>query len=243
MHGTTGQNEPNGDGGLRRYRKRFALTAVAGAVAFVGYAIQSALLLPEGSGTGAKVSGVIIIALLLVCLAGLLGLGVTTLKLQLRGASTTRFSNVGAGPPDRFDNLIFRLFYAAMVIVGLFFVPAQIDSVAYLADQAPQGTFVPKSYGQACGKYGCTTDTIGIIEPGEATATWKTQVPLGKPFQVAVPLWAFGLGYDRAGNAQDAIENTVAGLLWEWIAGYAIIYVVVRLRRRAGESTLGVSAP
>jgi len=238
MHGATGRNALNddfsgdGDAGLRRYRKRFALTAAAGAVGFVGYAIASVILLPEGSGTGAKVSGGVIIALLLVCLAGMLGVGVTTLKLRLRGASTTRFSNVGDGPPDRFDNLIFRLFYAAVVIVGLFFLPAQIDSVAYLADQAPQGTFVPESYGQVCGRYGCTTDTIGIIEPGGATATWKTQVPLGKPFQVAVPMWAFGLGYDRAGNAQDAIENTVAGLLWEWIAGYGIIYVVVRLRRR-----------
>jgi hypothetical protein len=217
---------------LRRWRIRFVSVAGVGLACFLGYAILSSFISPPGSGGAAELSGIVIVALLVAGVAGLLGLGVTTLMLRLRGAGSVLPDD--GRLPDRVDDRIFRVFYVAMALVGLLFIPAQVDSVAYLADASPQATFIGKSYEQQCTRY-CTTYTRGIIEPAGIQATKKGQIPLGKPTQVAVPLWAFGVGYDRVENASDAITATLGTLAFECVAGYGIILLILRRqRRRAG---------
>jgi len=83
---------------------------------------------------------------------------------------------------------------AAMTTIAVAILPEQVNSVAYLAGAESQDTFNPLPYGQACSKGGCHTVTEGYLSKSGADVTWDSQVPLGQPFTVRVPVWAWGTG-------------------------------------------------
>lgn len=228
-------------GRIRRLRTRSARIAAAGLTCFVVGAIVSSFVLPAGSGAAARASGAVIVVLLAAGVAGLLGVGVTSLALRLRGDRSVWESAAGGNSPGdgsghaRVDQLLFRFFFIVLVLAGVLSVPAQVDSVTYLAGWAPQATFVPQSHILHCGKLGCYTYTTGIIEPVGTQATEKANVPLGKPTRVAVAVWAFGLGFDRVEDVGDAIPAVLLSLGLECAGGYGIIILLSRLhaaRRR-----------
>jgi hypothetical protein len=81
------------------------------------------------------------------------------------------------------------LVMAILLGLGVVALPALVDGVAYLAGAESTATFVPTSFGQMCGRGGCSTITNGYIGTGSnaAPATWPGQVPIGVPFTCGSP--------------------------------------------------------
>src|SRR5581483_12051732 len=101
-------------------------------------------------------------------------------------------------------------------------VPALVDGVAYLAGAETTATFVPTSYGQICGRGGCSNVTNGYLGTGSsaAPATWPHQVPLGQPFTVREPLWNWGFGAVLIDGDGSAIAYIVLGVL---LGGFSVL--------------------
>jgi hypothetical protein len=125
--------------------------------------------------------------------------------------------------------------------------------VAYLAGAESQDTFNPLSYGQACSKGGCHTVTEGYLSKSGADVTWDSRVPLGQPFTVRVPVWAWGTGRNLIYGDGDPIAMMIVGLFLEgWrFRGMAVLLVFVllavlghgRSRRRQGTIVPASAAP
>lgn len=103
--------------------------------------------------------------------------------------------------------------------------------MAYLAGAESQDTFNPLSYGQACRKGGCHTVTEGYLSKSGADVTWDSRVPLGQPFTVRVPVWAWGTGRNLIYGDGDPIAMMIVGLFLEgWrFRGIAVLLVFVLL--------------
>ncbi len=86
--------------------------------------------------------------------------------------------------------------------------------MAYLAGAENRDTFNPVSYGQSCGKGGCHTVTEGFLSGSGADVTWDGQAPLGQPFTVREPLWAWGTGRNLITGNGPAIAMLVVGLFF-----------------------------
>lgn len=71
-------------------------------------------------------------------------------------------------------------------------VGTQVNAVAFLAGAEKQGTFIPVTYSQSCGKGGCRVVTDGFVQHTGERLTWQAKVPLGKPFPIWLPVtnWA-----------------------------------------------------
>lgn len=148
----------------------------------------------------------------------------------------------------------FGLLCLGMVLflfVAVIAVPGVVNGVAYLTGTGGTATFVPQSYGQACGSYrvGCTPDTDGILEyhGTSASSTWPDVVPLGQPFHVREPLWTWGLGAALINNDGIAIAAICISLLLIGV-GILILYLFYRMvrtwrrrRRRAAAALTAVA--
>ncbi len=97
-----------------------------------------------------------------------------------------------------------------------------------------QDTFNPVSYGQAyvAGTRGggCHTVTEGYLSHSGAHVTWTSQVPLGQPFGVPEPLWAWGTGRNLMNGDAAAIGTIIAGLFFDGVA-LLLVYVLIVLVR------------
>lgn len=104
---------------------------------------------------------------------------------------------------------------AAWIVVSLVFLPGLVNSAAYLTGLSPSARFVPVSYAQACSKGICRTITEGRLEPGGARTTWDSQVPLGRPFTVRVPVWAWGTGRHLIDSTGTAVGELAFSLIFD----------------------------
>jgi hypothetical protein len=97
-------------------------------------------------------------------------------------------------------------------------------------------TFVPDSYGQICGRGGCSTVTYGIMKTGGggASAQWPRQVPLGQPFAVHQPLWNFGFGNMLIDGTGTAAGMIAAGVLLDTFSVFIVLFAVKLVRRWLG---------
>jgi hypothetical protein len=127
---------------------------------------------------------------------------------------------------------------AILLGLGVVALPALVDGVAYLAGAESTATFVPTSFGQMCGRGGCSTITNGYLGTGSnaAPATWPVQVPIGVPFTVREPVWNWGFGGQLINGDGSAIAYIVLGVLLDGFAVLILfaIYKAVRhwLRHR-----------
>ena len=116
-------------------------------------------------------------------------------------------------------------------------LPAQVNSWAYVAGAEHQDTFSPVSYGQACRPVsrggGCSVVTEGYLSSSGAHVTWGSQVPLGQPFAVRDPLWAWGSGRSLISGTGPAIGNIIAGLFFDGLALLLLYVLLVMMREKS----------
>ena len=131
---------------------------------------------------------------------------------------------------------------AILLGLGVVALPALVDGVAYLAGAESTATFVPTSFGQMCGRGGCSTITNGYLGTGSnaAPATWPGQVPIGVPFTVREPVWNWGFGGQLINGDGSAIAYIVLGVLLDGFAvlilfaSYKAVRHWLRHRQQAG---------
>jgi len=84
----------------------------------------------------------------------------------------------------------------ALTGITAYIRPAEVNSWAYVVGAENKDTFTPVSYSHCpvVHNAGCHVVTEGYLSGTGANVNWGTQVPLGQPFSVREPLWAWGTG-------------------------------------------------
>jgi hypothetical protein len=77
---------------------------------------------------------------------------------------------------------------------------------------------------------GCSTVTEGYLSASGAAVTWGSQVPLGQPFSVRDPLWAWGSGRNLDTGDGSAIPTIIAGLFFDGVTLLLLYALVVIVR-------------
>lgn len=134
---------------------------------------------------------------------------------------------------------------AAMTAIAVAILPEQVDSVAYLSGAERQDTFNPLSYGQSCGRGGCHTVTEGYLSKSGADVTWDGQVPLGQPFTIRDPLWAWGTGRNLMYGDGTPIAMIIVGLFFESLAVLFVFVLLAVIRHQSSRrrQTMIMPAP
>jgi hypothetical protein len=152
-------------------------------------------------------------------------------------------------PPRHHGSWVFAIFMlVAMTGITVAILPAEVNSWAYVVGAGNQDTFNPVSYGQACGGgvghgVSCHTVTEGYLSKSGADVTWGSQVPLGQPFSVHDPLWAWGGGRTLTGGDGSAIPTIVAGLFFDGVTLLLLYILVVIMRETPSRRSQQMSVP
>jgi hypothetical protein len=140
-------------------------------------------------------------------------------------------------PPRHHGSWVFAIvMLVAMTGITVFILPAEVNSWAYVLGAENHDTFHPVSYGQACSlaphrfSGGCQTVTEGYLSASGADVIWGSQVPLGQPFSVRGPLWAWGRGRVILTGDGPAIANIIAGLFFDGVT-LLLLYILVVVMR------------
>ena len=154
-------------------------------------------------------------------------------------------------PPRHRGSWVFAIvMLVAMTGITVFLLPAEVNSWAYVVGAENQDTFNPVSYSQACvagvGRGGgCHTVTEGSLSKSGTDVTWGSQVPLGQPFSVRDPLWAWGSGRTLTNGDSDgsAIPTIVAGLFFDGVTLLLLYVLLVVVRGPLGSSNRSQRMP
>jgi hypothetical protein len=228
---------------LHHRRRGWAWVAIGGVIGLVVYAGIGANPFGNLTGTAETLSVIPVLVLLALVLAGLVVVIVDTLRIR-RADAAVRVSAKGSVshyplyahahryPPRHHGSWVFAiLLLVAMTGITVGILPAEVNSWAYAVGAGRQDTFNPVSYGQACApRSGCHTVTEGYLSKSGADVTWGSQVPLGQPFSVRDPLWAWGTGRNLTSGDGWAIPTIVAGLFFDGVT-LLLLYILVALVR------------
>jgi hypothetical protein len=229
----------------------------ATAISVVAFLVACGLLgarAPDASGAGVAVASVFILLLAATAVVGLVAAIVDTVRVhrldpgvRAQAAPRTVHYPVRAHayrypPRHRWTWVFSWLVMAILLGLGVVALPALVDGVAYLAGAENTATFVPTSFGQMCGRGGCSTITNGYLGTGSnaAPATWPGQVPIGVPFTVREPVWNWGFGAQLINGDGSAIAYIVLGVLLDGFAAlilfatYKAVRHWLRHRQQAG---------
>jgi hypothetical protein len=215
-------------------------------------------LAPDGSGAGAAVGSVFVVLLTVVAVVGLIASVVDTVRLhrsdpgvrQLAARRTAHHpvrAHAYSYPPRHRLSWVFGwLTILVLLGTGVPTLPGLVNGVAYLAGAESSTVFTPVSYGQQCGRDGCSTVTNGVLSDG-SSVTWQDKVPLDQAFAVREPLWNWGYGSGLIDGDGSAIIFIVAGVL---IDGFSVLVLVALVKlvprwlrhRRLGQALAGAPA-
>jgi hypothetical protein len=230
---------------LHHRRRGWAWVAIGSLIGLVVYVGIDVNLFENLTGT-AEILGVIpVFVLLALVLAGLVVVIADTSRIH-RADAAVRMSAKGSVshyplyayahryPPRHRGSWVFAIFMlVAMTGITVFILPAEVNSWAFVVGAENQDIFNPVSYGQACTGLprggGCHIVTEGYLAKSGADVTWGSQVPLGQPFSVRDPLWAWGRGRILISGDGSAIANIVAGLFFgaaTLLLLYALVVIV-----------------
>jgi hypothetical protein len=227
---------------LLHRRRGWVWTTVISVVAWVTACGLLGSLAPNASGAGLAVAAIFILLLTVVGIVALVASVVDTVRLRRRGVDVRRRAagrtahypvraHAYSYPPrHRFTWVFSWVMMLILLGIGVASVPGLVDGVAYLAGAESSSAFLPLSYGQDCGRSGCSTVTYGVLSNG-ASVTWPDQVPLGQSFAVREPLWDWGFGAQMIDGDGAAIGTIVAGVLFT-SAGALILVHLFKLARR-----------
>jgi len=219
-----------------------AIGSVIGLVAYVGIDVN---LFENRTGTAETLSVIPLFVLLALVLAGLVIVIVDTSRIHHADAAVRvsakgsvshypLYAHAHRYPPRHHGSWVFAIvMLVAMTSLAVFLLPADVNSWAYVAGAENRDTFNPVSYGPACitvPRRGCHTVTEGYLSKSGADVTWGSQVPVGQPFSVRDPLWAWGTGRNLISGDGSAIGTIVAGLFFDGVA-LLLLYVLVVIVR------------
>jgi hypothetical protein len=165
---------------LLHRRRSWIWTAVGSAVAWLVTLGLLGSLDPNASGAAVAVPAIFVLLLTAVFVAALVAAIVETVRLhridpsvRSRAGGHVAHHPVRAHayrypPRHRFSWVFCWVFMLILVGIGVAALPGFVDGVAYLTGAESSATFVPVSYGQACGKGGCRAVTNGYLESAGA---------------------------------------------------------------------------
>lgn len=230
---------------LHHRRRGWAWVAIGSLIGLVVYAGIDVSLFENLTGTAETLRVIPVLVLLALVLAGLVVVIVDTSRIH-RADAAVRVSAKGSVshyplyahahryPPHHHGSWVFVIvMLVAMTSLAVFLLPADVNSWAYAVGAENQDTFNPVSYGPACitvPRRGCHTVTEGYLSKSGADVTWGSQMPLGQPFSVRDPLWAWGTGRTLISGDGSAIGTIVAGLFFDGVA-LLLLYVLVVIVR------------
>jgi hypothetical protein len=256
---------------LHHRRRGWAWVAAGSAIGLVVFAGIDVSLFENLTGTAETLTVIPVFLLLALVLAGLVVVIVDTSRIHRADVAVRVSAKGGVShyplyahahryPPRHRGSWVFVIFMlAAMTGITVAILPAEVNAWGYVVGAENQDTFNPVSYGQACGGgvghgVSCHTVTEGYLSSSGADVTWGSQVPLGQPFRVHDPLWAWGGGRTLASGEGSAIPTIIAGLFFDGVTLLLLYILVVIVRetpsRRsqappvpAGASPRGVRPP
>jgi hypothetical protein len=216
----------------------------------IGLAVYAGIdlsLFENLTGTAETLSAIPVFVLLALVLAGLVVVIVDTSRIHLADAAVRvsakgsvshypLYAHAHRYPPHHHGSWVFVIVVlVAMTGLAVFLLPASVNSWAYVVGAENQDTFNPVSYGPACisglpRQGGCRTVTEGYLSGSGAHVIWGGQVPLGQPFRVYDPLWAWGSGRGLTNGDGSAIPTIIAGLFFDGMALLLVYILVVMVR-------------
>jgi len=247
---------------LHHRRRGWAWVATGSVIGLVVYLGIGVNLFGGLTGTAEILSVITVSVLLALVLAGLVVVIVDTSRIH-RADAAVRVSAKGSVshyplyaqayryPPRHRGSWVFAIvMLVAMTGITVAILPAEVNSWAYAVGAENQDTFNPVSYGQACsglphrgGGSGCQTVTEGYLSKSGADVTWGSQVPLGQPFSVRDPIWAWGRGRILISGDGTAIANIVAGLFFDGATLLLLYALVVIVRDTPGRRSQRMPVP
>jgi hypothetical protein len=246
---------------LHHRRRGWAWVAIGSAIGLAVYVGIDVNLFDNLTGA-AEVLGIIPVFVLLALVgAGLVVVIVDTSRIHRADAAVRVSAKGGVShyplyahahryPPRHRGSWVFVIvMLAAMTGITAFILPAVVNSWAYVVGAENQDTFNPASYGQACNSVthrypgGCQIVTEGYLSKSGADVTWGSQVPLGQPFSVRAPLWAWGRGRTLISGDGSAIPTIIAGLFFGGATLLLLYILVVIVRDTPSRRTPPMSVP
>ena len=246
---------------LHHRRRGWAWVAIGSVIGLVVYAGIGVNLFGNLTGTAETLDAIPVFVLLALVLAGLVVVIVDTSRIH-RADAAVRVSAKGSVshyplyahahryPPRHRGSWVFAIvMLVAMTGITVFILPAEVNSWAYVIGAENQDTFNPASYGQACsvvphrGGGGCQIVTEGYLSKSGADVTWGSQVPLGQPFSVRDPLWAWGTRRTLTSGDGSAIANIVAGLFFDGVTLLLLYALVVIVRDTSSRRSQRMPVP
>jgi hypothetical protein len=231
---------------LHHRRRGWAWVAIVSAIGLAVYAGIGASLFANLTGTAEALSAIPVLVLLVLAAAGLVIVIVDTVRIHRADAATRvrakgrvshhpLYAHAHRYPPHHRGSWVFAIFMlVAMTGVTVAVLPGEVNSWAYVVGAENQDTFNPVSYDQSCGRGGCHTVTEGYLSKSGANVTWGSQVPLGQPFSVRAPVWAWGSGRNLTNGDGSAIPTIIAGLFFDGMT-LLLLYVLVVIMRHTPE--------
>jgi hypothetical protein len=217
------------------------------------YAGIDASLFERVTGTAGTLSVIPVLVLLGLVLAGLVVVIVDTSRLHSADAAVRvkakgsvshhpLYAHAYRWPPRHHGSWVAAIvMLAAMTGITAYILPQEVNAWAYVAGAEHQDTFNPVSYSHCPVVFGrgCHVVTEGYLSRTGAEVSWGSPVPLGQPFSVRDPLWAWGTGRKLIDGDGSAITDIVAGLFFDAVA-LLLLYVLVVIVR---ETSPGRSQP
>jgi hypothetical protein len=245
---------------LHHRRRGWAWVAAGSVIGLAVYAGIGVNLSGSRTGTTETLGVIPAFVLLALVLAGLVVVIVDTASIH-RADPAVRASAKGSVshhplyahahsyPPRHHGSWVFvMVMLVAMAGIAVALLPAQVNSWAYVTGAEHQDTFHPVAYGQSCSKVsrgggGCHTVTEGYLSSSGAQVNWGSQVPLGQPFSVRDPLWAWGTGRNLTNGDGSAIPTMIAGLFFDGVALLLLYAVAVMVRHTSSRPSRRMPAP
>lgn len=240
---------------LHHRRRGWAWVAIGSAIGLV-LDVAIGVNLTGAAGT---LSVIPVFVLLALVVAGLVVVIVDTSRIHRADAAARvhakgsvshypLYAHAYSYPPRHRGSWVFAIvMLAAMAGIAVFILPAEVNSWAYVVGAGNQDTFNPVSYSQACGRRGCITVTDGYLSKSGADVIWGGQVPLGRPFSVRDPLWAWGTGRNLLLSSGDgsAIPTIAGSLFFDGLTLLLVYVLVVIVRDTPGspKRSQRISAP
>jgi hypothetical protein len=229
---------------LHHRRRGWAWVAAGSAIGLAVYAGIDANLFGHVTGTAEALSVIPVVVLLGLVLAGLVVVIADTSRLHRADAAVRvkakgsvshhpLYAHAYRWPPRHPGSWVAIVFMlTAMTCITVYFLPQEVNSWAYALGAEHQDTFNPVSYSHCIMGYarGCHVVTEGYLSRTGTEVSWGSQVPLGQPFSVRDPLWAWGTGRKLINSDGTAIPYIVAGLFFDAVALLLLFVVVVVLR-------------
>ena len=241
---------------LLHRRRGWGWTGGGSLLALVVFTVIGSHLWANASGALGVISGLVVLVLLALTVAGLVMAVVDTVRLHRRDGAvrdqartrTSHHSLIAHAyryPPRHHVSAWFgRLLLLGCLVLAIGYLPDQVNGVAYLAGAGPTATFFPTSYGQDCGRGGCDTITNGTLVVGGRgiPASWPGTASLGLPMTVRAPVWnGWGAAVSLTGDTANAIIAIIVGLFLDAVgvlAGLALIKMTQHWLKRRREPVL-----